>query len=80
VVALVVAFGYPAEPERPKIRKPLHELVFFLLSFQFDSFTKCNNYVLIDVTPSFRIRFSPVPKALLFRENEKILILRNRVV
>jgi hypothetical protein len=26
-VALVIAFGYPAEPERPKIREPLHELV-----------------------------------------------------
>ena len=26
-VALVVSFGYPAEPERPKIREPLHELV-----------------------------------------------------
>ena len=26
-VALVIAFGYPTEPERPKIREPLHELV-----------------------------------------------------
>jgi len=26
-VALLVAFGYPAEPERPKIREPLEKLV-----------------------------------------------------